>query len=93
LGFSEPTHVQQEALPVLLSGRDCILHAQVMPLKSSLKGFHSASLLPRIHYFSLEYLIWLWHKLNFRCGVSYVAVMLVILSGVQGVWCDSESAE
>ena len=34
-----------------------------------------------------------WHKLNFRYGASYVDVMLVILSGVQGVWCDSESAE
>ena len=29
LGFAEPTHVQREALPILLSGRDCILHAQV----------------------------------------------------------------
>ena len=29
LGFSEPTHVQREALPLLLSGQDCILHAQV----------------------------------------------------------------
>ncbi|KAG0588713.1 hypothetical protein KC19_2G263900 [Ceratodon purpureus] len=28
LGFVEPTHVQREALPILLSGRDCILHAQ-----------------------------------------------------------------
>lgn len=28
LGFSVPTNVQQQALPILLSGRDCILHAQ-----------------------------------------------------------------
>lgn len=28
VGYSVPTLVQQEALPVLLSGRDCILHAQ-----------------------------------------------------------------
>lgn len=29
VGFIVPTDVQQQALPVLLSGRDCILHAQV----------------------------------------------------------------
>ncbi|KAF9619873.1 hypothetical protein IFM89_009655 [Coptis chinensis] len=28
VGFVEPTDVQREALPILLSGRDCILHAQ-----------------------------------------------------------------
>ncbi|XP_034685732.1 DEAD-box ATP-dependent RNA helicase 58, chloroplastic isoform X1 [Vitis riparia] len=28
VGFIVPTDVQQQALPVLLSGRDCILHAQ-----------------------------------------------------------------
>ncbi|PIA44808.1 hypothetical protein AQUCO_01700423v1 [Aquilegia coerulea] len=28
VGFVEPTDVQREALPTLLSGRDCILHAQ-----------------------------------------------------------------
>ena len=29
VGFVAPTDVQREALPVLLSGHDCILHAQV----------------------------------------------------------------
>ncbi|CAM8955773.1 unnamed protein product [Rhodiola kirilowii] len=28
VGFSAPTDIQREALPVLFSGRDCILHAQ-----------------------------------------------------------------
>ncbi|KAK6913893.1 DEAD/DEAH box helicase domain [Dillenia turbinata] len=28
LGFVQPTNVQQQALPILFSGRDCILHAQ-----------------------------------------------------------------
>ncbi|XP_020518806.1 DEAD-box ATP-dependent RNA helicase 58, chloroplastic isoform X1 [Amborella trichopoda] len=28
IGFVRPTHVQQRSLPTLLSGRDCILHAQ-----------------------------------------------------------------
>ncbi|KAF9618181.1 hypothetical protein IFM89_000650 [Coptis chinensis] len=31
VGFVEPTDVQREALPILLSGRDCILHAQIGP--------------------------------------------------------------
>ncbi|KAI8010716.1 hypothetical protein LOK49_LG06G03061 [Camellia lanceoleosa] len=29
IGFVVPTDVQQKALPIMLSGRDCILHAQV----------------------------------------------------------------
>ncbi|KAF5196578.1 Dead-box atp-dependent rna helicase 58 protein, partial [Thalictrum thalictroides] len=33
VGFVEPTDVQREALPMLLSGRDCILHAQVTFLR------------------------------------------------------------
>ena len=31
VGYAVPTRVQQEALPILLSGRDCILHSQVSP--------------------------------------------------------------
>lgn len=30
VGFIVPTYVQQQALPVLFAGRDCILHAQVI---------------------------------------------------------------
>lgn len=29
VGYIVPTNVQREALPVLFSGNDCILHAQV----------------------------------------------------------------
>ncbi|KAK4405697.1 DEAD-box ATP-dependent RNA helicase 58, chloroplastic [Sesamum angolense] len=29
VGYVVPTHVQREALPVLFSGRDCVIHAQV----------------------------------------------------------------
>ncbi|KAL6581780.1 DEAD-box ATP-dependent RNA helicase 58, chloroplastic [Orobanche minor] len=28
VGYVSPTHVQQKALPVLFSGRDCVIHAQ-----------------------------------------------------------------
>lgn len=30
VGYAVPTDVQKQALPVLFSGRDCILHAQVL---------------------------------------------------------------
>lgn len=29
IGFVAPTDVQRQALPVMFSGRDCVLHAQV----------------------------------------------------------------
>jgi len=29
IGFVKPTEVQQQGLPVLFSGNDCVLHAQV----------------------------------------------------------------
>lgn len=29
IGYVMPTDVQEQALPILLSGRDCVLHAQV----------------------------------------------------------------
>jgi hypothetical protein len=30
IGFVFPTDIQREALPTLFTGRDCILHAQVL---------------------------------------------------------------
>eukprot|EP01018_Ginkgo_biloba_P006651 Gb_37106 [translate_table: standard] len=36
VGFVVPTDVQEQALPVLLSGCDCIIHAQVVNTPNSL---------------------------------------------------------
>lgn len=33
VGYIEPTPVQSEALPVLFSGRDCVIHAQVSTVR------------------------------------------------------------
>lgn len=33
LGYTEPTPVQSEALPVLFSGLDCVIHAQVSTVR------------------------------------------------------------
>lgn len=30
VGYTMPTDVQRESLPVLLSGQDCVIHAQVI---------------------------------------------------------------
>ena len=32
VGYVVPTEVQEQSLPLLLSGQDCILHAQVVVL-------------------------------------------------------------
>ena len=36
VGFVLPTDVQEQALPILFSGRDCILHSQVTILSEIL---------------------------------------------------------
>lgn len=35
VGYVVPTPVQNEALPVLFSGRDCVIHAQVNTVQCS----------------------------------------------------------